>query len=282
MRAKWLENFAYLALGAALSYLFWRPRPAAGPSAKPSTLAGPGPADVKQIAGEVKDLREQIQWQYQGMLSQQEQTYAQVQALLSLYYQLSFTAPLPPMRQADISPDFANLILTFVRERQPLKVLVLGGEVGGLIAAYCLSDQGYGQAVIVADDLNEYERLCSHLSLHQLEAYTEAVHAPLTGFKLKGEDWVWYKPDFLDSLSQIDFVIVTGPDQNKQPIQMIRYPALPLMFERLSHNAMILVDNTKGGEEQRMIERWLADYPALAVIGDFETEKGAILLQKLI
>ncbi|MBC8099940.1 MAG: class I SAM-dependent methyltransferase, partial [Armatimonadetes bacterium] len=61
---------------------------------------------------------------------------------------------------------------------------------------------------------------------------------------------------------------------------MARYPALPILFECLRVGALIVVDDADREDEQRMVARWLREYP-LRVVDRPETEKGTVVLEKI-
>src|SRR5262249_4080355 len=51
--------------------------------------------------------------------------YAQVEALLSLHSVIRFKHPLPPMRGWGISPDFALILVSVIREHKPRIIVEL-------------------------------------------------------------------------------------------------------------------------------------------------------------
>ena len=89
--------------------------------------------------------------------------------------------------------------------------------------------------------------------------------------------WLWYDLDALEDVTSIDMVIVDGPPGNIQ--RLARYPALPLLADRLSDKAVVVLDDCFRHAEKEIVARWLRDYPGFTdqTIG---TEKGTVILRK--
>ena len=73
-------------------------------------------------------------------------TYRQIESLFSIFGPLRVTAPLPPMREWAVSPDFANMIAGTIY-RKAGRVLELGSGVSTLVAGYALRQAGGGALV---------------------------------------------------------------------------------------------------------------------------------------
>jgi hypothetical protein len=82
--------------------------------------------------------------------------------------------------------------------------------------------------------------------------------------------------DYLQDLPPIDMLIVDGPPKHTQ--KWARYPALPLLVERLGSKALILCDDADRRDERETVDRWLHEFPCLHQ-EHLETEKGALLLR---
>jgi hypothetical protein len=91
----------------------------------------------------------------------------------------------------------------------------------------------------------------------------EVRHAPLTEVDIDGARFRWYSPDAFDDLVGIDLLIVDGPPQGTGP--QARFPALPMLLDRLSPSALIVVDDIDRHDEEEMVAKWLKVVPALAV-----------------
>ena len=234
----------------------------------------------EQIANRkrLRDLEIHLTQQIALTQRQTEETYRQLDALLSLHSQLDLAAPLPPMRQWAISPDFANLIVNQIKQHQPKVILELGGGISTLISSYCLQQIGDGK-VIAIDHMQEFAtQTRDQITLHQLSQWADVRHAPLAKVDLDGASYEWYAPQTFDDLHNIDLLIVDGPSQHDNPVNQVRYPALPLLKDKLSPNAIILVDDANRAHEAKMLQQWMAGYE-FAHTQAIDTERGAMILK---
>jgi hypothetical protein len=207
------------------------------------------------------------------------QNYRQLEALVGLYQQLDPVAPLPPMRRWAISPDFAIAIMQQVRKTRPQLVVEASCGASTIVTAYTLKQNGSGKVVSLEQDEAFAEITRQRLVEHKLDDIATIIHAPITLLQLNNQEWPWYSTDGLSDLKNIDMLTVDGPSQWGLDQAMVRYPALPYFYEKLSLGATILVDDTNRDHEKRAVARWIKEY-ALVQVAELETEKGTIILQK--
>lgn len=213
----------------------------------------------------------------QQSFKEREQEYRQLESLFSLFSIIKVQEPMPPMRAWAISPDFANVIVSLIREVRPTTVIEAGSGVSTLIVGYCLRAQGDGWCLSLEHD-PEYASICvRNIQRHELENYASVAHAPLKEVTLKGQRWLWYGSEVLEGITSVDLVIVDGPPSNVQ--KLARYPALPMLFDILTDGAVIVLDDSNRKDEQLIVDRWLQEYPLLTR-ETIHTEKGTIILRK--
>lgn len=204
----------------------------------------------------------------------------QTQALMWLYSQLDFRAPLPPMRGWAISPDFAALLVERLRQCQPQTVLEFGGGTSTLITAQTLKQMGRGHVIAVEALAPFAVQARADVQRLGLEDVATVIHAPLTRVNVNRQMWQWYDPQPFAHVTDIDFLMVDGPAQHNNPQRMTRYPALPLIASRLTDNALIVMDDTNRDDEQSIVRRWLTEFDSIqTVVEHSEFEKGAVVLQ---
>jgi hypothetical protein len=192
------------------------------------------------------------------------QNYRQTEALFSLFALLPIKAALPPLRGAAISPDFAAHLASLILRERPETVLELGSGSSTIISGCALRAAGRGR-VMSLEENEEYARETRrHLADHRLEDIATVVHAPLTPAQLPAGEVIWYDRRALPLQNTIDLLVVDGPLQTGRPGEAIRYPALPLLAERLSKECVILVDDCDRAQEKSMVERWLREFPDFA------------------
>ena len=100
------------------------------------------------------------------------------------------------------------------------------------------------------------------------------VDAPLADVSVGAATWSWYGlaagvPGVIDAL------FVDGPPGDTG--SLARYPALPLLRERLAPGATIFVDDGDRPDEREMVRRWQAEVDGLQA-AHLPLVKGAWLL----
>lgn len=215
-------------------------------------------------------------WAFHRLQIEQVQHYRQVEALFSLHALIEINHPLPPMRLWAASPDFLLLAVGLIRRERPRLVLELGSGVSTLVSAYALHASG-GRLVSLEHDAFFQQTTLAYLAEHDLSDVAEVINAPLRSVRIDTADWLWYDTAFLDTLPPVDLLIVDGPPATVQ--SGARYPALPLLFGRLSDSALILIDDCGREADAAMVRRWLTEYN-LTVVQIAATEKGAAVLRK--
>lgn len=231
----------------------------------------------------------QQQTQIQTLIDQQSQSakdYQQTEALFSIFSQIQPRSPLPAMRDWAASPDFLKLVISVIQQYQPRCIVEAGSGVSTLISGYALEalysasgelESGEARQVMALDhDLNYAHQTQQNILNHRLQNVAKALYAPLKQFDIGSAQWLWYDTNDLPPFQTIDLLIVDGPPWYTQPIA--RYPALPLLFDRLSDGAILLLDDADRPDEQQIIQRWQTEFPC-CLIQHISTEKGACLIQ---
>jgi predicted O-methyltransferase YrrM len=203
--------------------------------------------------------------------------YRQVEALFSLYSVLKITHPLPPMRRWAISPDFATVLVGLIQETRPRCIVEAGSGVSTLIAGYSLKQLAGGR-IVSLDHAEAYAEITQdRVRRHGLEDYASVRYCPLRPFAIGGHSWLWYDVRPIEDVESIDMLIIDGPPFDTQALA--RYPALPILFGRLSKDAIILMDDGFRHDEQEIVDRWLQHFEGF-VAERIDTEKGAVILRQ--
>jgi predicted O-methyltransferase YrrM len=204
-------------------------------------------------------------------------SYSQVEALFSLFQQIRLNAPLPPMGDWAVSPDFANVMIGLLRERKPKLVVELGSGVSTLIAGYIVKE--WGGRVVSLEHQERFATLWAReVHRHGLNEVVMIFWAPLEEVTLQGQTYLWYRNPDLGQHGAIDLLMVDGPPGELQ--KMARYPALPLLQDRLSKDAVILLDDAAREDEKKIVELWQGELPDLTC-EDVDVEKGATILRRI-
>lgn len=211
---------------------------------------------------------------YRSFRKHEKQDYRQLEALFSLFQVLPEGAALPPMRGWAASPDFALLVATRLAEHRPERVLECGSGVSTIVAGLTLRRNGRGTLVSLEHDEAWAERTRAMVRRQGLEDVVRVVHAPLASWSVGEEEERWYGTEGLSPDDRFDAVIVDGPPEPPAD----RHPVLPVLRDRLSPGAVVLVDDAGRAAGSRDLRRWSEEVPGLA-IEHVETEEGAAVLR---
>jgi predicted O-methyltransferase YrrM len=207
----------------------------------------------------------------------QDRNYRQIESLLALYSELQPAASLPPMRGWAASPDLLRQLMELVRRHRPVTIVEAGCGLSTLVCGYALRQTGEGRIIALEHDREYAERCREQLAGHGLRQIAEVRDAPLCDAEIRGERWKWYDLSALEDVESIDLLVIDGPPESVQPLA--RYPALPLLADRLSDRAIAVLDDGDREGERRCVERWLAEFAGLSS-EYLPLEKGAFILRK--
>ncbi len=233
-----------------------------------------------EVGGRIKELARDkmeglIETKFYDMRMGAVWDYRQVQALFALYHQIDYRAPLSPMRLWAISPDFIAALLPLLDTHKPRFVLELGSGLSTVNVGYYLEQAGTGRILSVDHEAQFADATRRMLETHQLTGVATVVHAPLTRYDIEPEPKLWYDLVQVPINEPIDLLIIDGPPGGVQPNS--RYPAWPLLKDKLADNALIVMDDANRDDEKAIIEMWQALEPRLTV-ETILTEKGMAVL----
>ena len=197
----------------------------------------------------------------------------QVESTLWLYSRFTPTVSLPAMRDMAGSPDFLKAMVDEYYTHKPEVIVEVGSGVSSIILSETLMADKSTAKHYALDHLEKYADLTREKVKN---ANSEVLYAPLKAYTIDNQSWKWYDTSVLDGIDKIDMLVIDGPPENIQ--SMARYPALPLLMEKLSENAVIILDDTNRKDEQQIIKQWSAKYGLKAKF--LYTEKGTCVLSK--
>lgn len=196
---------------------------------------------------------------YRRRREDDETTRRHQQAVTYLYSTLNVRRALPPHTGWAASPELCGHILDTIRAHRPETIVEVGGGVSSVVVGYALHEQEHGY-LISLDHMDEYAAITRRrLSKHRLDDVVEVRHAPLTDVTIEGKSWPWYDLSVIDDLDTIDLLIIDGPPEQTRP--QARYPAVPALHDRLSDDAVVILDDAYRPDETAIVERWQAADP---------------------
>jgi len=200
----------------------------------------------------------------------------QIQAIQSIYSMLAPRLPLPSMARWAGNPDFCQLLMKHILLSRPEFVLELGSGVSTIIAGLTLQKTG-GRIRSVDHDPVFKAETGMELANHGLLELAEVCESPLKEITVDNSSFQWYDLSLLGEIPMIDILVIDGPPGNIQPLS--RYPALPLLYDKLAKNAVVILDDGGRKDEKRVVARWLEKFPDLQA-RYIDTEKGAFLITR--
>jgi predicted O-methyltransferase YrrM len=187
-----------------------------------------------------------------------------IQALIDLHSRMDFRLPLPSLDNWTASPELVARIFHLMKLHRPGVIVELGSGASSICSGYFCEHLGSGKLITFDHDSDYADLTRKNLRNHSLDSFTEVRHAPLTECDVNGRLHTWYDLKTFEDIPVIDMLVVDGPPRKTQ--LHARYPALPLLFSKLSNNAVIILDDASREQETEIVRRWITEYPG------FETE----------
>ena len=174
---------------------------------------------------------------------------------------LSFNIP-PIFNEWSIDGDLAKIIVEEIVKRENPKVLEFGSGTSTVIISKILNILGEGKLCSIEHDEKYFNNTKKLIELNKLSNVNDLILAPLEEIDINGKEWLWYKTDFLEKIrDKIDILLIDGPPGYIQ--RMSRFPALPVIINRLNDHAVIFLDDGNREDEKKIIKEWRALYPHL-------------------
>lgn len=239
---------------------------------------------IEHIESRLRNLERMLRYQenpiqVESAWPSPDNTYKQVEALINLHSILKPNHFLPPLRGWAISPDIATFLYATVVDRAIENIIELGSGSSTLIFAYALARTGRGRIISIDHDAGYCQATQALLQRHGLEEYCEVMHAPLREYTINGRSYRFYDLDVLGEISGFQLLFIDGPPGSTN--QNARFPAVPLLNDRLTDDALVILDDANRLDEINSVKLWLSTYPAMRPLRVPEAEKGVVALAKL-
>ena len=209
-------------------------------------------------------------------------SYKQLEILIPLFNDLNITKKLPSTRGYAASPDYLYKIKETIDKNKPNLILEAGSGVSTLITAYCLEKIGKGK-IISLDHNEQYAKLTQdELKKHNLCKYADVIYAPLKKYDLsKNKSLIWYDIDNCEIKENIDLFVIDGPPVNTKNSNLPRYPAIPLMLDKMKVGTTIILDDARRENEQKTLKLWEKEYSSFEFNYLDDNDKGIAIIKKI-
>lgn len=204
------------------------------------------------------------------------QCFQQLEALQGLYWDIKPVLSLPPTRGWAGSPDFLRELASYVLASRPEVVVECSSGVSTVVTARCLQQLGKGH-VYSLEHAPEYAQATRDLlARHGLSEWATVVDAPLIPTATDRGSQPWYEVTGLPVLP-IDLLVIDGPPTDTAALA--RYPAGPVLFDRLSASGTVFLDDADRPDERAIVDRWLQRHHDLE-LRRVACEKGLSVLKR--
>ncbi|WP_447955852.1 class I SAM-dependent methyltransferase [Vreelandella sp. EE7] len=194
-----------------------------------------------------------------------DKVYSQIESLFWLQKKMKIQGSLPPLRGWAASPDVLLKLHTYIIKSKPKLIVEFGSGASTIVIADALRQNGFGLLVSIEHSVDFGKDTLSLLNYEFLDPWVDFRIGELESWnsyhmnvREKEKPSKWYPESVLSNIEGVDLILVDGPPAST--CQFARYPALPTLFEKLSDNAQIWMDDTARRDEKAVCQRWADDY----------------------
>jgi len=194
-----------------------------------------------------------------------DQVVAQLHGIVALYSVFQPERPYPDFGSRSIEADLAKHYVERIMRDRPSVVIEVGSGLSTLLSAKALEEIGSEGHVFALEHERDWAEITkATLEEHGLGHRATILHAPLTEVRMESEVWKWYYLNNVDLPTGAQLLLVDGPPQSTG--SPARYPALPVLIDHLTDDAVILLVDGIRQDEIGVVERWVAEIPGLNVV----------------
>jgi predicted O-methyltransferase YrrM len=195
-------------------------------------------------------------------------------AYLALAERLGMRDGLPVDPDWSAAPDFLEIIVGHALSARPSTIVECSSGLTTLMLARCCQMNGAGQVLSLENGAEFAANTRRELARYGLERYASVIDAPLVDYVFAGQAYQWYDLAGL-TIRSIDMLVIDGPPGFIQ--RHSRYPAMPLLHDRLADDCMVFLDDAARLDEREVVIQWQAELPVAQRF--VETERGCSVLQ---
>jgi hypothetical protein len=182
--------------------------------------------------------------------------YRQLESLIAMYRQIDGDLAVPHLRGWAVSPDLALDLVERVLRGQCRTVLEAGSGTSTVLFAMAMEHVGAGHVTALEHDESYVAGTIELLERHGVAHRATVHHAPLVDVEVEGSPYRWYDLRGLALPNDVDLLFVDGPPEATGPLS--RFPALPLLSDRLADRAEVVLDDGRRADETEIVRLWSA------------------------
>ena len=192
----------------------------------------------------------------------------------NLRNKLGLHKDLPYTKDWSAAADFMQIIVDYCLQEKPATVFECSSGLTTLMLARCCQLNKHGHVYSLENGEEYALKTREYISLYDLDEYASVIHAPLEEKVIKESSYSWYSIKDMPEKS-IDMLVIDGPPGFIQ--KNSRYPAMPLLFEKLSKHCTVFLDDAARDDEREIIELWKNENPGIEH-KFIDTERGCSIL----
>lgn len=215
---------------------------------------------IRHVGGSVEAARRSQSVELERGL---RHTYQQLEADRQLRDVIRPALTVPPSRGWAASPDLLLTLVELIRTRRTSLIVECGSGASSLWMALAMRRFDVeGRIVSLEHDQDFATKTRQLLVDHGVDDIVDVRYAPLVEQQIGDDTYLWYETDQWISLTGIELLLIDGPPASTG--EFARYPAVPLLIDRVSPEVTILLDDLVRSEEKQTLERWLNENPTLS------------------
>ncbi len=227
---------------------------------------------LQKTGDRIEDVHNQIE---QTVQTKVDRLFVQLESYLSLRDKLDLHQGLPYTAYWSASPDFLKIISEYCLDHRTANIVECSSGLSSLVLARCCEMNKHGQVLSLENGEEFALKTERELERYAVNQYAAVVHAPLQVHTIKGVEYQWYSLHALPE-DPIDMLVIDGPPGYIQ--RHSRYPALPLLFDRLADQCTVFMDDAARDDEKEIVKMWQSEFPGIEH-QYVETERGCSILR---
>ena len=232
------------------------------------------------IAQQAADASKQVVSASNSIRRSLQRAYEQIECNFRLRDVVEVTGLTPGLRGWAASPDVIIELIRQLRLRRPRVILECGSGASTVWMTLACRTAGIEARVVALEHESDFAAATRQaLADCGIADHADVIDAPLVEVALNGTSYRWYSPSAWEHLHNVGMLFVDGPPSSTGV--EARYPAVPMVWDRLTDDALIVLDDTVREDERSIAARWAEEHPELDLMM-INLEKGAALLQRRV
>lgn len=200
--------------------------------------------------------------------------FNQFEAYTYLKDRLGLHKGLPYTTHWSASPDFLKIIVEHCLNNKPGTILECSSGLTTLMLSRCCQMNSHGEVFSLENGEEYAENTRQQIQRYELDDYSTVIDAPLETVNIQNNEYSWYSLKHIPEKS-IEMLVIDGPPGFIQ--KHSRYPALPLLFDKLAKGCVIFLDDAARDDEKELVKMWLDEHPEIEY-RFVNTERGCSIL----